>query len=167
MALNAAFRTLKRNSTLLSNSSTLINQVIQQNSRLAFRICINVVLASEAHVPNLTLPQVQQRFAATHAENTNTFIKEVRGFSLLQVHLIINTEPGLPLPAAEHSLSVIQSLQALSALEYPEKLQRLLLTPQREVVVELVITKDDGEIETFNAYRHDGCLSFGPAVDSF
>lgn len=43
--------------------------------------------------------------------------------------------------------------QALKTLEYPEKLQRLLLTPQREVLVELVITKDNGEIETFNAYR--------------
>jgi hypothetical protein len=44
--------------------------------------------------------------------------------------------------------------QALSTLEYPEKLQRLLLTPQREVVVELVITKDNGEIECYNAYRY-------------
>lgn len=44
-------------------------------------------------------------------------------------------------------------MQALKTLEYPEKLQRLLLTPQREVLVELVITKDNGEIETFNAYR--------------
>jgi hypothetical protein len=34
--------------------------------------------------------------------------------------------------------------QALKELEYPEKLQRLLLTPEREVLVELVITKDNG-----------------------
>lgn len=46
----------------------------------------------------------------------------------------------------------MQVLQALAELEYPEKLQRLLLTPQREVLVELVITKDDGQIENFNAY---------------
>ena len=38
-------------------------------------------------------------------------------------------------------------LQALLQLEYPDKLQRLLLTPQREVLVELVITRDNGEIE--------------------
>ena len=64
--------------------------------------------------------------------------------------------------------------QALRELEYPEKLQRLLLTPQREVLVELVITKDNGEIETFNAYRvqHDdsrgpykGGLRYHPQVD--
>ena len=48
-------------------------------------------------------------------------------------------------------------MQALKELEYPHKLQRLLLTPQREVLVELVITKDNGEIETFNAYRFGRC----------
>lgn len=32
--------------------------------------------------------------------------------------------------------------EALKELEYPVKLQKLLLTPQREVLVELVITKD-------------------------
>ncbi|BDA50123.1 Glutamate dehydrogenase [Coccomyxa sp. Obi] len=64
--------------------------------------------------------------------------------------------------------------EALKELEYPQKLQRLLLTPQREVLVELVITKDNGEIETFNAYRvqHDdsrgpykGGLRYHPKVD--
>lgn len=64
--------------------------------------------------------------------------------------------------------------EALRELEYPQKLQRLLLTPQREVLVELVITKDNGEIETFNAYRvqHDdsrgpykGGLRYHPKVD--
>ncbi|KAK9835361.1 hypothetical protein WJX81_004700 [Elliptochloris bilobata] len=64
--------------------------------------------------------------------------------------------------------------EALKELEYPVKLQKLLLTPQREVLVELVITKDSGEIETYNAYRvqHDdsrgpykGGLRYHPAVD--
>ena len=41
--------------------------------------------------------------------------------------------------------------QALLQLEYPDKLQRLLLTPQREVLVELVITRDNGEIEVRQA----------------
>ena len=99
-------------------------------------------------------------------------------------------------------LNACVHLQALQSLEYPEKLQRLLLTPQREVLVELVITKgtapclaitrlwaassqrmqdcdvlcsaDNGEIETFNAYRvqHDdsrgpykGGLRYHPQVD--
>ncbi len=52
--------------------------------------------------------------------------------------------------------------QALAELEYPGKLQRLLLTPEREVLVELVITKDNGEIETFNAYRVQHSNSRGP-----
>lgn len=59
-------------------------------------------------------------------------------------------------------------------MEYPDKLQKLLLTPEREVLVELVITRDSGEIETFNAYRvqHDnsrgpykGGLRYHPQVD--
>lgn len=37
--------------------------------------------------------------------------------------------------------------QALNELEYPEKLQRLLLTPNREMGVELVVQMDSGEIE--------------------
>ena len=66
------------------------------------------------------------------------------------------------------------SRQALLELEYPEKLQKLLLTPERELLVELVVTRDSGEIETFNAYRvqHDcsrgpykGGLRYHPQVD--
>jgi hypothetical protein len=38
-------------------------------------------------------------------------------------------------------------LQALNELEYPEKLQKLLLTPNREMGVELVVQMDSGEIE--------------------
>ena len=73
-----------------------------------------------------------------------------------------------------HRSDLSLHMQALKELEYPEKLQRLLLTPQREVLVELVITKDNGEIETFNAYRvqHDdsrgpykGGLRYHPQVD--
>ena len=52
--------------------------------------------------------------------------------------------------------------QALQELEYPEKLQRLLQTPQREVLTELVITRDNGEIETYNAYRVQHDNSRGP-----
>lgn len=34
------------------------------------------------------------------------------------------------------------SAQALRELDYPERLQKMLLTPQREVHVELIITRD-------------------------
>lgn len=37
--------------------------------------------------------------------------------------------------------------QALNELEYPDKLQKLLLTPNREMGVELVVQMDSGEIE--------------------
>ncbi|KIZ01160.1 glutamate dehydrogenase (NAD(P)+) [Monoraphidium neglectum] len=79
------------------------------------------------------------RAASSHAENTNTFLRE-----------------------------------ALDQLEYPERLQKLLLTPNREMVVELVVQKDNGEIEVYNAYRvqHNnsrgpfkGGLRYHPAVD--
>lgn len=47
-------------------------------------------------------------------------------------------------------------------LDYPPRLQRLLLTPQREVTVELVVPMDNGEIEVFNAYRVQHNNSRGP-----
>ncbi|KAL6782420.1 GDH2 [Auxenochlorella protothecoides x Auxenochlorella symbiontica] len=65
-------------------------------------------------------------------------------------------------------------VEALQHLEYPERLQKLLLTPEREVSVELAILRDNGEVATFDAYRvqHDnsrgpykGGLRFHPDVD--
>ena len=65
-------------------------------------------------------------------------------------------------------------MQALQHLEYPDRLQKLLLTPEREVCVELAILRDNGEVATFQAYRvqHDnsrgpykGGLRYHPAVD--
>ena len=44
-------------------------------------------------------------------------------------------------------------LQALQHVEIDAELQRFLLRPQREIHVELVITMDNGEVESFNAYR--------------
>jgi glutamate dehydrogenase (NAD(P)+) len=65
-------------------------------------------------------------------------------------------------------------LEALEHLEYPKRLRKLLLTPEREVAVELALLRDNGEVATFNAYRvqHDnsrgpykGGLRFHPQVD--
>ena len=44
-------------------------------------------------------------------------------------------------------------IQALKHVEIDAELQRFLLRPQREIHVELVITMDSGEVESFNAYR--------------
>lgn len=52
--------------------------------------------------------------------------------------------------------------KALHELEYPEKLQRLLLTPNRELGVELVVQMDSGEIEVLQAYRVQHNNSRGP-----
>ncbi|KDD76068.1 glutamate/leucine/phenylalanine/valine dehydrogenase [Helicosporidium sp. ATCC 50920] len=65
-------------------------------------------------------------------------------------------------------------IEALQHLKYPERLQKLLLTPEREIAVELAILRDNGEVATFNAYRvqHDnsrgpykGGLRFHPDVN--
>ena len=47
-------------------------------------------------------------------------------------------------------------------LDYPERLQKMLLTPQRELTVELVVQMDNGQIEVFNAYRVQHNNSRGP-----
>jgi len=70
---------------------------------------------------------VVRRHQSSHAENTNTFLRE-----------------------------------ALNELEYPQKLQKLLLTPNREMSVELVLQMDSGEIEVFEAYRVQHNNSRGP-----
>ncbi|MEW5302066.1 MAG: hypothetical protein WDW36_004876 [Sanguina aurantia] len=77
--------------------------------------------------------------------------------------------------ASSHSENTNTFLrEALNELEYPEKLQKLLLTPQREMTVELVVQLDNGELEVFNAYRvqhnnsrgpYKGGLRYHPHVD--
>ena len=74
----------------------------------------------------------------------------------------LTTGSGVDTDLCLHDAQLPQHAQALAELEYPGKLQRLLLTPEREVLVELVITKDNGEIETFNAYRVQHSNSRGP-----
>jgi glutamate dehydrogenase (NAD(P)+) len=59
------------------------------------------------------------------------------------------------------------SAQAFQVLDYPERLQKLLLTPARELHVELNITRDNGEIEIFNAYRVQHDNSRGPFKGGF
>ena len=61
----------------------------------------------------------------------------------------------------------VWSAQAFQVLDYPERLQKLLLTPQRELHVELNITRDNGEIEIFNAYRVQHDNSRGPFKGGF
>jgi len=38
-------------------------------------------------------------------------------------------------------------LQALDVLNYPERMQKLLIMPAREMSVELVLQKENGDIE--------------------
>lgn len=85
-------------------------------------------------------------------------------------------EPSKPERTVTDRVRAVTSpaTQALQHLEYPERLQKLLLTPEREVSVELAILRDNGEVATFDAYRvqHDnsrgpykGGLRFHPDVD--
>ena len=53
-------------------------------------------------------------------------------------------------------------LQAFGILDFPVETQKMLLTPQREVAVELVITRDDGNPESFMGYRVQHDDSRGP-----
>eukprot|EP01025_Chloroclados_australasicus_P021878 TRINITY_DN22820_c0_g1_i10.p2 TRINITY_DN22820_c0_g1~~TRINITY_DN22820_c0_g1_i10.p2 ORF type:complete len:482 (-),score=75.09 TRINITY_DN22820_c0_g1_i10:1148-2515(-) len=64
--------------------------------------------------------------------------------------------------------------EAMQYQNYPPQLQKILLTPDREIQVELVITMDDGKIRSFQGYRvqHDnsrgpfkGGLRYHPEVD--
>ena len=57
--------------------------------------------------------------------------------------------------------------QALEVLDFPERLQKLLLAPQRIVCTELVITLDNGEIAAFNAWRVQHDNSRGPFKGGF
>ncbi|CAL5222347.1 g4698 [Coccomyxa viridis] len=57
--------------------------------------------------------------------------------------------------------------EAFQVLDYPERLQKLLLTPHREIHVELNIVRDNGEIEIFNAYRVQHDNSRGPFKGGF
>lgn len=58
-------------------------------------------------------------------------------------------------------------MQALNELDFPDRLQKLLLAPQRIVCAELVITLDTGEIAAFNAWRVQHDNSRGPFKGGF
>ncbi|KAF5834407.1 glutamate dehydrogenase [Dunaliella salina] len=52
--------------------------------------------------------------------------------------------------------------EALNELKYPERMQKMLITPAREMSVELVLHKENGEIEVYNGYRVQHNNSRGP-----
>lgn len=47
-------------------------------------------------------------------------------------------------------------------MEFPERLQTLLLNPDREMTVELLVQLDSGEVETLKAYRVQHNNARGP-----
>jgi hypothetical protein len=64
--------------------------------------------------------------------------------------MLQNSQLQATQPSQQHLATILciqPVLQALNELEYPEKLQKLLLTPNREMGVELVVQMDSGEIE--------------------
>lgn len=64
--------------------------------------------------------------------------------------------------------------EAFAVLDYPDSTKQMLITPQREVTVGLIITLDDGRPKSFMGYRvqhndsrgpYKGGLRFHPQVD--
>ena len=56
----------------------------------------------------------------------------------------------------------VHCMQAFGILDLPQETEKMLLTPQREVAVELIITRDDGNPESFMGYRVQHDDSRGP-----
>lgn len=44
-------------------------------------------------------------------------------------------------------------MQALAVLDLPPEMEKIVITPQREMTVELIINRDDGRPESFMGYR--------------
>jgi hypothetical protein len=117
-------------------------------------------------VPAADLPEGSQ------ASETNVYLHEVSQkfpkSSLARRRSEFFLCLGKTWGAAEVSLSLLLSFlrststsqkkkkhspQALAELDYPERFRKLLLTPQREIHAELVISMDDGEVGAFSCYR--------------
>lgn len=118
-------------------------------------------------VPAADLPEGSQ------ASDTNVYLHEVSQkfpkSSLARRRSEFFLCLGKTWGAAEGSLSLFSSFlrststsqkkkkkhspQALAELDYPERFRKLLLTPQREIHAELVISMDDGEVGAFSCYR--------------
>lgn len=117
-------------------------------------------------VPSADLPEGSQ------ASDTNVYLHEVSQkfpkSSLARRRSEFFLCLGKTWGAAEGSLSLFSSFlrststsqkkkkhspQALAELDYPERFRKLLLTPQREIHAELVISMDDGEVGAFSCYR--------------
>lgn len=88
----------------------------------------------------------QTRYASSHSENTNQYIREVllpSGCILLgpMPHLSCIRCPVWYMLSDLYRMQqvAVSWTQALNELEYPAKLQRLLLTPEREVSVLQVV----------------------------
>lgn len=45
------------------------------------------------------------------------------------------------------------AVQALAVLDLPPAMEKIVITPQREMTVELIINRDDGKPESFMGYR--------------
>ena len=138
------------------------------------------------------------RAPASAAANTAKFLNEVRWWTLLWgpvcpcaafpgwfgagIH-VHSTRPAptapadpFPPPACRPRLCSPPLLppQAMQHLDFPPHIRTMLLTPQREVAVQLSIQRDNGEVASFPAYRvqHDnsrgpykGGLRYHPHVD--
>eukprot|EP00884_Botryococcus_braunii_P016571 jgi/Botrbrau1/3598/Bobra.0078s0048.1 len=72
-----------------------------------------------------------------------------------------------PAPGSQAAYTDFFVKQAMLELGYEEQVQKLLLTPHREIHAELVITMDNGETGAFNAYRVQHDNARGPFKGGF
>lgn len=131
-------------------------------------------------------PHSQQSLRFSHADDTNTFVQEVRQIPLCRSTRVPLSFPthlagsaGIdPEPRGKQMHRDLRSWivcwQAFNLLEFDSNFAHMLMNPNRELTVELVIPMDSGEVEVFNAYRvqHNnsrgpfkGGLRFHPQVD--
>lgn len=130
---------------------------------------------SVPHVAQIIQPSQSRH---NHSENTNKFIKEVRGdiaaLRQLSVCSVTQHMPDRALwrrrtctrrhgPGHSPTSAFTSSfIQAIDVLGVDNNIMKILLTPAREVTVELIITMDNGMAESFSGFRVQHNNSRGP-----
>lgn len=104
--------------------------------------------------PSRVRPMPIRRTVATRAVATPTGFPNIDPISTLTATITDDAS------TAEMTNCFVK--EALDQLEYPNKMQKFLLTPMRETTVMLPVKMDNGEVEVFTGYRVQHNNSRGP-----